>query len=758
VGLEANSLKEALIAQQEENNNIKQSLETKDAELLEKVKQLELKDVEIGDFKAMIDSKEKELVDKSGTIARLNIKSALASKLEASLMVEKQESTSTEEEKLPELETVEAAGASNWEESEGWDITQEELQTSSTANDVLQLEQEISQLRQDLRKVEELKTKAEEDLNNAKLKNGKMLVKVKMLTKEVQDLKSKSSSKKSDGFDDLDKALEEEMKNQVVKSQQEAKDAKKELDLLKQEKDSILKRQDTLELANERYLEMKEKQDNEVGFLSKKNKDLLNEMEALQWKISELEERHDTEVTALQEKLTVYDEQASANQDGQQLQAENTKLRLEAVNLTKQLAEAAEEANTLRNELTQVNHALDAVKAEKDLAKSHIIDLQDQMDRLSSDKLGLKAEYDSLKFKYDMVANEKEDIPSELTEFQSLNANLNSEIASLKQYIEQQQYNQSMLQMQNQQLQQQSQLQSQGAPSGASGGAVGDPGDVDRLREQVHREQQLVVQLERDLQSREGTLEMLEAELAEVQEAKSQQEVELRSRIQELAGRMEQDLPNPRTLSMSEERELLGVFGGTSDLQAENMRLKTDLDYSVRENRLLTSRIESWKHELEKEPVSGEEGLQAELQQAIKTLQIKDLKLEEITQDNLQLLEERDTLQLKLSNTMRQYEKQKSSSAMSSLASSRTTTPVPFATASPPHFDPSAEIRDLHTKLDELRKLNYSLDVELQREKGERAAMAGRVMSPRSRHASHTLDKLNTSQDPDESVSNVLHI
>jgi len=198
--------------------------------------------------------------------------------------------------------------------------------------------------------------------------------------------------------------------------------------------------------------------------------------------------------------------------------------------------------------------------------------------------------------------------------------------------------------------------------------------------------------------------------------------------------------------------------GQPDSLQTENLRLKTDLDYSVRENRLLASRIEAWKTQFEKEEISDEEGLRDELKQALKTLQIKDHKCDELTQENLQLLEERDTLQLTLSNVMRQYEKQKESSAMSSRASTRTTTPVPFATAALPHFDPSAEIRDLHAKLDELRKLNYALDVELQREKGERVAMAGKVMAPRSRHASYTLEKLNTtSEDLDES-SDVLHV
>ena len=42
------------------------------------------------------------------------------------------------------------------------------------------------------------------------------------------------------------------------------------------------------------------------------------------------------------------------------------------------------------------------------------------------------------------------------------------------------------------------------------------------------------------------------------------------------------------------------------------------------------------------------------------------------------------------------------------------------------HFDPHAEIRELHSKLEELRRLNYSLDVELQKERGERQDLGNR--------------------------------
>merc|ERR1719369_2027006 len=81
--------------------------------------------------------------------------------------------------------------------------------------------------------------------------------------------------------------------------------------------------------------------------------------------------------------------------------------------------------------------------------------------------------------------------------------------------------------------------------------------------------------------------------------------------------------------SMSMDRELTSVFTDPDPLLVtENLQLKADLDNSMRERRQLASRISSWQQELSKEQVLDDEGLRAELRQAIKTLQIKDHKME----------------------------------------------------------------------------------------------------------------------------------
>merc|ERR1719325_218686 len=95
---------------------------------------------------------------------------------------------------------------------------------------------------------------------------------------------------------------------------------------------------------------------------------------------------------------------------------------------------------------------------------------------------------------------------------------------------------------------------------------------------------------------------------------------------------------------------------------------------------------------------------------------------------------------------MRQLE----GSRAASMVGSRTTTPVPGMGAQDimASFDPQAEIRGLHSKLEELRRLNYSLDVELQRERTDRIKLEQKVMSPRSVQAARMLSQSDGSEGP----------
>merc|ERR1719412_1708944 len=438
-------------------------------------------------------------------------------------------------------------------------------------------------------------------------------------------------------------------------------------------------------------IELKEKQDNEVEFLQFKNKELSNQVDGLNWQLSEVEDQKENEVKELTNRLQVLTSQTGDGADASQL-------ILEVASLKSQLEESNQECDRLRSDILSLNQSLVTAQTETASVKSQVIDLQDAIDRLTSEKEELSG--------------------GAYEEIVQLNNSLNAEIASLKHY-----------------------MTTQPLYSGSTAAAGEAPTEeVEVLRQQVRREQQLVVHLERDLQASQEALRSLEQELFLARDLKLKKEEELQSGLD--------------TSRESTDREVFNVFTD-KELLMENQRLKADLDNVSRQRRHLSERIQRWEEELNREDISslGEDGLRQELRIAIKTLQIRDHKCEEVTQENLRLIKERDMLMLKLSTTMRQLE----GSRAASMAGSRTTTPVPdthvmkAAQLQPGiglHFDPSSEIRGLHAKLEELRRLNYSLDVELQKEKSDRMKLEEKVMSPRSVQASKMLPQTDKTESP----------
>merc|ERR1712013_845540 len=291
-------------------------------------------------------------------------------------------------------------------------------------------------------------------------------------------------------------------------------------------------------------------------------------------------------------------------------------IRLQVASLTAQLEASTSETDRLWSDLTTLTKAREAAEQEVTLVRGQAVDLQDLLDRLREEKEELEIQCRGL----------KEEGGGGFDEIQRLNQSLNQEIAGLRAAI----------------------VEQQGRGAGLGVGVkemeTGE-GEVERLRAMVAKEQALVVQLEADLRYQEQQMQRLEVELESARKEKSDRRLR-----QESLGSRE-----------NEDRGLRDVFS----------------DSSMRERRQLASRIHSWQEELGKEAVLDDEGLRAELRQAIKALQVKEHKMEELVEENLRLLEERDTLMLKLSTVMRQLEGSRAASAMSSMAGSRSTTPLP---------------------------------------------------------------------------------
>jgi len=570
-----------------------------------------------------------------------------------------------------------------WGESEGWSGDGEDpfadiANTSSIPEQVNALETEISQLRQEMTGLAAAKTaaetaadqlkqevvvltaaktEAETELNAAKLKNGKMLVKVKTLTKQVESLKSGSKSGGGASFmDDLDKTLEAEMKAQVVKAEGQLEEVRRELASAKVDKVRMEEKVDTLEAAHDRMLQMKESQDGEVSYLTSRVKQLKEETEGLRWQLEEVEERSRSEIQQLTVALSAY--QSSETSSAGDIAADNARLKQEIAVTTTELSRVQESADKLREQLgevsTQLKSALEEVASWKNIAEE------------------AKEEMESMKLHLESLQSEK-----------------------------------------------------------SSQGSTEEGDSNDQLKEKIRREQQLVLQLEMDLQMRDAALEQAREELEGLR-AQGQD-----NSSTSMMARMRRDSTDSR---------LSDTFIEHQEVFMENNKLKGDLDHALRDNRRLSNRIRSWETELDRtQQLLDQEGLRAELTHAIETLQMKEHKLDEMQEENVSLLQERDSLQLRLSSLMRQME---------SAANSRAMTPVPGGGAPSPGgyslspLDSQQQIMELNSKLSELRKLNYALDVELQKERGQRVQQNTRIMEPRAREADRMLSQQTSGQQP----------
>lgn len=223
-------------------------------------------------------------------------------------------------------ETVLNLGSSSWDvgvegegEGEGWGwgseeerFEQEHIQKQKETvlctepSDVLK--DRIVTLENHITNVQAEKEKLVEELHTAQVRSGKMLKKLKdlklkkdSLLKENVELAQKLSDK---NFGDLDQAIEEEFKIRIDTLEKELRETRNEKDTACSEKERLESHVDMLTCANERLVEMKERQDMDIEMWKQRNRDLSNQVQSLEWRIGEL----------IEEKKSVLESHASREQ------------------------------------------------------------------------------------------------------------------------------------------------------------------------------------------------------------------------------------------------------------------------------------------------------------------------------------------------------------------------------------------------------------------------------------------------------------
>lgn len=153
---------------------------------------------------------------------------------------------------------------------------------------VVQLRAQVGDLRDRIQDLEAQNAQIVEESKACQIKNSKLVKKLKEYKVQIESLQQRlKTQKQTDSFFDLDTAIEEELKIQIANLEKAFNEIKEEKKSVVAEKEALQKRLDVVVSANERYMEMKERQDMEVEVLRIRNKELSNKVQSLEWRLQE---------------------------------------------------------------------------------------------------------------------------------------------------------------------------------------------------------------------------------------------------------------------------------------------------------------------------------------------------------------------------------------------------------------------------------------------------------------------------------------
>lgn len=310
------------------------------------------------------------------------------------------------------------------EESWGWNTEDSQLVndpsvTPVTSSVETQLRMQIEDLQDGIKNLEMQNAKIAEESKTVQIKNGKLMKKLKEYKMQIESLQQQlKTQKQADSFFDLDTAIEEELKMQIANLEKALNEIKEEKKNIIAEKEALLKRLDVTVSANERYMEMKERQDMEIEVLRIQNKELGNKMQSLEWQLqenaSDIQDvtsfsRQEDQVDPLRheaDKFIVHNElQERSVESTDNFEAISKKYKEEIDDLKDEL-----EALAVENE--QLQHFLEEQKAMIANLEAKSInnsgDLVEKLDMLNNQNAELQSTLNKSKEEYDMLRKQYE--------------------------------------------------------------------------------------------------------------------------------------------------------------------------------------------------------------------------------------------------------------------------------------------------------------------------------------------------------------
>lgn len=325
--------------------------------------------------------------------------------------------------------------------------------TASLLSPRSDLEVRLQEQKDIVEKLEQEKAALNDELHKIQENFKKMMKKLKEYQLKIKELEAarRGSSVESN---DMDLVIQEELNSQVQKLEARLKEINSEKEKEQQEKDALLKKLDVLSNANDRMLEMKERQDSQMEMYQLKIKDLSQKLHSLEeWtdesqkpvqQTSSVPSTNDSELIKKIDELN--DQIKDMQVDYDELQAlldeekSNNKILEERIAKINNDNSKDEEIEKLTQDLQSSRTQCDKLSHDIQVKNNEIKELITKLDQLSTESVNIRVFLDDLKSQVEEKTNENQQLNNRL---QKLEVN-NDELSSL--------YNQSIEQNYRQQI------------------------------------------------------------------------------------------------------------------------------------------------------------------------------------------------------------------------------------------------------------------------------------------------------------------
>ncbi|XP_024889876.1 protein lava lamp-like isoform X3 [Temnothorax curvispinosus] len=306
------------------------------------------------------------------------------------------------------------------EEPWGWNAENVQSAVSSqhlstmTLSAEMQLRAKVEDLQNRVEDLEAQNARIAEENKAAQVKSGKLVKKLKEYKVQIEGLQQQlKMQKQTDSFFDLDTAIEEELKAQIANLEKALNEIKEEKKNIIAEKEVLLKRLDVVVSANERYMEMKERQDMEVEVLRIQNKELGNKVQSLEWRLQEnatgieditSSQREDQSDPAFYE----IDKSIAHSQPQKRSVEPSDDFELISKKYKEEIDDLKDELEALAVENEQLQHILEERKTTINEPKYNNDELMEKLDSLNNQNAQLQSTLNKSKEEYDVLRRQYE--------------------------------------------------------------------------------------------------------------------------------------------------------------------------------------------------------------------------------------------------------------------------------------------------------------------------------------------------------------